>query len=409
MNPSSVPLPDAPGTAEASPRLFALRWKLVAAVAAAAVAALAWQGGAWGVVAVAVAALGVWHLAPRARDTLAVGDGEGEGEDEASGSTPSPRAGAGARAPATAGRVGAEVMVAQVVPVWSRQMDVTRTVASDGLAKLLENFAGVSGALEELSRNLQSFTPTATPGAVDDAVGQQSEALDALMAPSLRAFRQRDDMAAVLARCAETLSELQLQAKTAHEISRHTRLVAFNASIEAHRSNTVGSGSQAVANELRDLASRMAATGEAVHRLVAQLSQTVNQTRRSADLDDTAPDELRLELQIQARTALNTLLSSLGTSLTGSRDLKEGSDTLRAQLEEAFVNFQFGDRISQMLSIVGNDMSNFAAWVATHPHASQTDAAEWLEALESSYTMEEQRAHHHGNVHVDRGSEVEFF
>ena len=54
--------------------------------------------------------------------------------------------------------------------------------------------------------------------------------------------------------------------------------------------------------------------------------------------------------------------------------MKEGSDTLRAQLEEAFVNFQFGDRISQMLSIVGNDMRNFAAWVATHPHASQTDA-----------------------------------
>ena len=36
-------------------------------------------------------------------------------------------------------------------------------------------------------------------------------------------------------------------------------------------------------------------------------------------------------------------------------------------------------------------------------------AAEWLVALEASYTMEEQRSHHHGNVHVDVSTGVEFF
>ena len=153
----------------------------------------------------------------------------------------------------------------------------------------------------------------------------------------------------------------------------------------------------------------MAATGEAVHRLVGQLSQVVGGARRSGEIDDTQPDELRMELQIRAREALAALLGSLGTSLAGTREMKDTSDALRSQIDESFINFQFGDRVSQMLSIVGNDMSNFAAWVARHPHATQSDAAEWLEALEASYTMEEQRAHHHGNVHVDRGSEIEFF
>ena len=32
-----------------------------------------------------------------------------------------------------------------------------------------------------------------------------------------------------------------------------------------------------------------------------------------------------------------------------------------------------------------------------------------LAKLEASYTMEEQRSQHHGNVHIDRGSEIEFF
>ena len=50
-----------------------------------------------------------------------------------------------------------------------------------------------------------------------------------------------------------------------------------------------------------------------------------------------------------------------------------------------------------------------ARWIAQNPHPPATEAAQWLARLEASYTMEEQRSEHHGNVHVDRGSEVEFF
>jgi methyl-accepting chemotaxis protein len=164
-----------------------------------------------------------------------------------------------------------------------------------------------------------------------------------------------------------------------------------------------------VANELRDLAARMAATGEAVDKLAGGLAEGIGGASRGAQSHDTTADELALELRIRAREALHAMLGAVGTTLSSTRAIREVSDALRTQLESSFVEFQFGDRVSQMLSIVGNDMTNFAAWVARHPHATQTDAAEWLQALEQSYTMEEQRAHHHGNAHVDRGSEVEFF
>jgi methyl-accepting chemotaxis protein len=398
MTLSTSPLPDEPLSAMPGAPARALASAASQALGAGAIVLLAavaaWQGGALGSAAVvAVAALAHFRW--------------GRGAPPAQPDGPQ---GAGPAAPtAAAGRVGAEVMVSQVVPVWSRQMEVTRDVATEGLAKLLENFSGVSGALADLSTQLESFSLTADPGSMDEAVTTQSPALSALLAPSERAFQQRNEVVAVLGRCADALAELQQQAKAAHEISRHTRLVAFNASIEAHRGGAASNGSQAVANELRDLASRMASTGEAVHRLVTQLSQAVNGARRAGEIGDTTPDELQLELQIRAREALSAMLGSVGGSLAGTRAIRESSDMLRNQLDEAFVNFQFGDRVSQMLSIVGNDMSNFAAWVSRHPHATQTDAAEWLEALDASYTMEEQRAHHHGNVHVDRGSEIEFF
>ncbi len=319
-------------------------------------------------------------------------------------------AGAVEQEPGPGGRHGAAVMVAQVVPVWSRQMEVTRDAANDGIAQLLQTFSEMSGTLNELTDNLAAFSVTAHPGAVDAAVQQQAPALQALSSASERAFTERDAAVATLEECREGLTGLQHLAKQAREVARHTRLVAFNASIEANRNRGQSEGgSQAVAMELRTLAGRMAEVGEQVERGVLGLVAKVNKASRDGRIHDTSPEELRIEIDLRAREALSSLLGSLGASLQGSAQVHQAGQSLRDQIDNAFINFQFGDRVSQMMSIVANDMSNFARWVDEHPSATQSDAAEWLTALEASYTMEEQRSHHHGNVHVERSAGVEFF
>ena len=310
----------------------------------------------------------------------------------------------------TGGRIGAEVMVSQVAPVWSRQLEVTRDVASEGLAQILNNFSEMSGALQTLSSNLESFSLAAAPGAVDGAVRSESPALTALLAPSERAFKERDAAYAELSRCGTALAELQQLSKRARELARHTRLVAMNASIEANRGASGQTGGRhAVAAEVRELSTRLGDTASAMEKIVLTLVESVGERRRDGEVNDTTPGELRLELDLRAREALAALMGAMGASLQGSEDVRQASAALRDQLDQAFVHFQFGDRVSQMLSIVGNDMTNFARWVAHNPTATQSDAAEWLAALETSYTMEEQRSHHHGNVHVERSSGVEFF
>lgn len=312
--------------------------------------------------------------------------------------------------PAVGGRVGAEVMVSEVVPVWSRQMEVTRDAATEGLSNILQVFTQMSDALYTLTQNLATFEISAAPGAVHEAVGREAQALNTLTAASQRAFDQRDAAVAELTRCADALSELQQLAKQVREIARHTRLVAFNASIEANRQRGGGEGgSQAVAVELRTLANRMGETGERVERVVLALQGSIRKARQTGEVQDTTPEELRLEIDILARDALRVLLGTMGSALQGSQSVQEASVTLREQLEAVFVHFQFGDRVSQMMSIVANDMSHFARWVAEHPRATQSDAAEWLTALEASYTMDEQRSSHHGNVHVEKSTGVEFF
>lgn len=377
------------------PKAQALGWALLALAPV-----LAWSGG-WVVLPACASAGAGWWLLQRRSAAAAIDDATAESSESA----PAP-----ARAPA-AGREGAEVMVAEVVPVWARQLEVTRDAVSGGLQELLGSFSQMSDSLGTLSDTLSSLQISAEPGAVDQAVRRESGALDALTAASGRAFAERDAMVAELGRCAEALTQLQHLAKQAREIARHTRLVAFNASIEANRQRggQTDSGSQAVATELRTLAGRMAETGERVDQVVTQLLGSIRQSLRSGEVADTSAQELRLEIDLKARAALGALLGALGTSLSGNESLRDTSHALRDQLDAAFVNFQFGDRVSQMLAIVGNDMDNFASWVATNPRATQTDAAEWLAALEASYTMDEQRSTHHGNVHVDNSAGVEFF
>jgi len=318
-------------------------------------------------------------------------------------------------------RQGADLMVAKVVPVWARQLDITRDAAASGLAELLESFSQISMVLNALCNNLSSFSVSASPGAVDKAVRVEGPALEKLTAASMRAFAERDAALNELGRCAEGLIELKQLAKQSRELARHTRLVAFNASIEANRLS-IGAGvssggldkarhggSLAVAVELRMLATRLAETAEKTERAVNTLAEPVSKARREGHVASTSTEVLQLEIDVAARQAMAALLAALGSSMQSSGEVKQAAESLTQQIEATFMHFQFGDRISQMLSIITTDMNNLTRWVASNPRAAHADAAQWLAALESSYTMDEQRSTHHGNVHVDQGSAVEFF
>ena len=401
--PEAAPPPRA-GLASALGSALPGHWRLAAAAGMVlACGLLGWQGGAWGMgAALAAAVLLPRVLLGRASQAPAGTDADTAGLDPM---LDVPRV--------SGGRVGAEVMVSQVVPVWGKQLDITRVAAADGLALLLDGFSQMAGALGTLASQIEHSQVSVAPGAVDAALAPDSPAqagLQALLAPSQRAFAQRDAAVAQLVNCHNAMQELRQLGRQAREVGKHTRLVAFNASIEANRGGQgQGGGSQAVANETRMLAARIADVGEQIERVISRLDRALTPERLRGEISGTTPDELDLELQLGARTALNGLLGAMGGALRSGGDVKAAAETLSQQLEETFVHFQFGDRLSQMLDIVSKDMQSFARWVAANPYATQTDAAEWLANLEASYTMEEQRSQHHGNVHIDRGSEIEFF
>jgi hypothetical protein len=305
---------------------------------------------------------------------------------------------------------GVQMMVSQIVPAWSEQVGVSRTANQDGMSNLLTTFSTISGMLDTLNALFEGCKPSVAPGAVGEAIDAQRPAIDALLQPMERAFKQRDAMLEQLGVCATTAAKLQQLSKEIRSVGAHTRLVAFNASIEANRSHGGQNGGQSsVATEIRTLAERVVALCDQLDAQIRPMYESTRQTHQEGLLTDTSVEELRLEAELKAREALQSLLQNLGASVGGATNVQAFSRELTQHMESMFTHFQFGDRVEQMLDIIGKDMNRFVDWSKDNPYATALDVQNWLKKLEKSYTMSEQRSQHHGTEHVTVGSQVDFF
>ena len=305
---------------------------------------------------------------------------------------------------------GARLMVGQVVPVWRRQLEMAKAATEVGFESMLETFGRLSQGLSDVADRAEKLSPAQDAGATDQLLNDRPEVIDTLLAPVSKVLAQHERVAEQLSESSHALAGLAQMAKDMKGFARHTRMVAMNASIEANRiSHERGGGFDAVAKEVRTLGARCDELAEQIHSHVASLNQKIKPLRRDAELQDSSAEEMQLELRTSARLAMESLVGDIGRNMTSSRELREASSKVRDDLDEVLMGFQSGDRVSQMMAILAKDMERLAEWNAGPAQAKLADATEWLAALDQSYTMEEQRTQHHGNVRIEHGTSVDFF
>ncbi|WP_130480395.1 methyl-accepting chemotaxis protein [Sphaerotilus mobilis] len=304
---------------------------------------------------------------------------------------------------------GARLMVSQVVPVWKRHIDASRNEAGQKIDALLQAFSSLSDGLSVAAREVEGSSMSLRAGTTDELVDTHRDAIDGLLGPMQEATRQRQAMVEEIAGLHDELHALQRLVKDVRQIAANTGLVALNASIEAHRAGREGQGFAVVAQEVRSLSGQCDRNGAQLAQRIQSLAERIERTRNQAIAQTRSDEEIELRARLQARDVVTVLVRDLSRSLASSRELQSLSSRLGQDLEQIFVGFQFQDRLTQMLDAIGNDMNRFATWIETHQDATHADAARWLEDLEQTYTMEEQRNHHHGTVDIQRTSGVEFF
>lgn len=295
----------------------------------------------------------------------------------------------------------------QVVPVWKRSLDAARDHSEQSMSALLESFSNISGQLDQAID--AGSGANVEPGAMDELILKHQPELDTLLGSTRLAVQLKDEMLERVIGLSQSLADMVVLTREVQSIGRATHLLALNASVEAARAGESGGGFAVVAEEVRNLAGQSRQAGIRLAKHMGAMQDSINALRLHVRRHDTDEDELTLQATQQARAVLAALLGSLSDVYRSSRTLRDASQQVRGDLEKIFMGLQSQDRLSQMLTALGQDMERFAAWARGTPDAAAATPAQWLERLEASYPMEEMRSAHYDTVVVEKAAAVEFF
>jgi methyl-accepting chemotaxis protein len=298
-----------------------------------------------------------------------------------------------------------------VAPVWSAQVDTSRTQMETAVHGVTAQFGGI---VENLDSVLQSSTE-AVGGDVGQVFHRSRQRLDDVVGTLNNAVEMKraalEDLRALL-----TLNEeLKQMAAEVTGIAAQTHLLALNAAIEAARVGKAGAAFGVVALEVRSLADRSLSTSKRISVKVSGIGSAIDNVLTKAEADAEREDLAVTE----ANGEVSEVIGDLQTLVTGFQDsssqLESAAVGIREQIGASLVDLQFQDRVCQVLEHLRDNIELFPAVVAESPTTDDgrlrpLDPHGLLEDLAKNYTMEEERlAHSTGGAAQRTESEITFF
>lgn len=308
---------------------------------------------------------------------------------------------------------GIDRLATQVTPIWSSHIEASRVQMEQAISELTKRFAGITANLNvTLKASDSSINNSSGDGVFVTSNAHLQEVVRSLDA----ALQENREVLSRIHSLASSIDELKTMAKEVARIAEQTNLIALNAAIEAARAGEAGRGFAVVADEVRKLSNLSGETGKLIGAKVEQVSSAINTTlaavEKSAENEAiavaTSSDNIRAvltNLQV-AFENLQHYSSSLGSS----------AHAIKREIDESLVQFQFQDRIGQVLAHVRDSIDTFSHYV-DHSHAGGYTALkplateDMLSALSNTYTMESERHDHSGDRHATETdtSEITFF
>ncbi|HSB96683.1 MAG TPA: methyl-accepting chemotaxis protein [Spongiibacteraceae bacterium] len=301
---------------------------------------------------------------------------------------------------------GLQALGTDVLPVWSRQIELSRAQMEEAVCELTAQFAGIVEKLEAAVGASGSAAKDLEGGGSTVSVFATCETrLNEVVSSLKAAMENKRAMLTEVNGLLDFIVELKQMAVDVAGIADQTNLLALNAAIEAARAGEVGRGFAVVADEVRKLSTLSKETGTRISAKVETISKAISGAVRAAD--QTAANEA--QSVTRSEEAIDLVLHDF-RQVTES--LIESSGVLRAQsagikdeISDAMVQLQFQDRVSQVLSHVRDHIGSVPARLE-HSYADirrggsliPLDAQFILEELQSTYAMAEERSIHSGEM-----------
>ena len=306
-----------------------------------------------------------------------------------------------------------------VMPIWGRLIEDARGKTENAITALSQRFAGITRNLDEAVRASQAAADSVSDGESGVvAVFRRSESELGAVVGSLNAVMSgKAEILERIRNLNQFASELDAMAADVARIAGQTNLLALNAAIEAARAGEAGRGFAVVADEVRNLSTLSGETGKRISKNVQIIIDAIADTCESAENATRAEDRSIEESEARIGGVLGDFRKVTDALAGSSERLRSESLHIKAEIDESLVQFQFQDRVSQMLGHVVHSIHRYPEFLQhnreQYEHEGRLaalDPAPLLEGLEKNYAMADERALHRGEtVAAKDESEITFF
>lgn len=292
---------------------------------------------------------------------------------------------------------------ASLAPVWTGQLETSRTHMESAITELSERFSGIVDKLDRAVKVSDAGTVSGDGGDAGlVAVFSRSEReLSDVVATLESATQSKQAMVQQVHGLGHYVAELEQMANDVAVIAAQTNLLAINAAIEAAHAGESGRGFGVLAQEVRKLSGLSGDTGKRIADKVHAVATAIHATRQAADT--TVADDVQ-----STQTSRDTIARVLGDlrgvteALVSSQALLKNENVgIQGEIASALVHLQFQDRVGQILSHVKDNIERMPTCL--EQHRTQFDrsgvlepvsASELLAELEKTYAMAEERQTH---------------
>jgi methyl-accepting chemotaxis protein len=291
-----------------------------------------------------------------------------------------------------------------ILPLWDTHVGSVKRQSADAVAQLISSFSSMVNEFDQagfggVGNTDASRNSDATISLLQLCKKELSPVIDSLA----KMIDSKDELLTSIRELAASTADMKDMAHDVGQIAAQTNLVALNAAIEAARVGPQGRGFAVVADEVRKLSHMSADTGKRIGERVNQISVIMKQALNAADRA-TIQDRKVLEV---SGAVVRDVLSHVETMGDGAEQMRHHGNIIRNDVENLLVTLQFQDRISQILDVVSNDINKLQHTVTQIDQEPLPSSEQWVEELQSTYTMKEEYHSHDGKAADSANSDTE--